>query len=100
LTLHDPLVVRLKAIADVAGPDAAQFVPAFLSVHEIFGNDLSDDPRFLHAVTRALTALYKVGARRTVSKFERHFLRIYGRQRGPFLSKFWFATKRADRRAS
>jgi fructuronate reductase len=73
LTLHDPLVVRLKAIADVAGPDAAQLVPAFLSVHEIFGNDLSDDPRFLHAVTRAQTALYKVGARRTVSKFERLF---------------------------
>jgi fructuronate reductase len=68
--VRDPLAARLKAIADAAGPDAMRLAPALLSIQEIFGRDLAADRRFVRPVTRALAALYALGARRTVGEFE------------------------------
>ena len=68
--MRDPLAARLKAIADVAGPDAMRLAPALLAIQETFGRDLAADQRFVSAVRRALDALYARGARRAVDEFE------------------------------
>jgi fructuronate reductase len=70
IDVRDPLAVRLKAIADAAGPHAARLAPALLSVQEIFGRDLAADRRFVRPVTRALAELYGSGPRGTVAEFE------------------------------
>lgn len=66
IDVRDPLAVRLRAIADAAGADAARLAPALAAVGEVFGADLPADPRFLGAVTTALDRLLRLGARATV----------------------------------
>lgn len=66
IDVRDPLAARLKEIAAAAGPDPERLAPALLAVREIFGDDLAADPRFAEPVTRALSSLYALGARRTV----------------------------------
>ena len=70
IDVRDPIAARLKAIADAAGPDALRLAPALLSIQEIFGRDLAADQRFVGPVTRALAALYALGARRAVDELE------------------------------
>jgi fructuronate reductase len=64
IDVRDPLAVRLRQIADAAGPVAERLAPALLAVEEIFGRDLAADPRFAQPVTAALERLYAVGAKR------------------------------------
>jgi fructuronate reductase len=67
IDVRDPLAARLREVADRAGPTAARLAPALLSLRDVFGTDLSADPRFAAAVTDALNRLYRLGARRTVA---------------------------------
>jgi fructuronate reductase len=71
IDVRDPLAGRLKAIADREGLDAQRLAPALASVAEVFGADLSADPRFLKPVTAALAALIEKGARRALADYAR-----------------------------
>jgi fructuronate reductase len=68
IDVRDPLAARLRQPADASGPSAERLAPALLGVQEIFGTDLSQDPRFVAAVTDALRRLYAAGAKRTVTE--------------------------------
>jgi fructuronate reductase len=68
IDVRDPLAARLRQPADASGPSAERLAPALLGVQEIFGTDLSQDPRFVAAVTAALRRLYAAGAKRTVTE--------------------------------
>lgn len=59
----DPMAARLTRLAREAGPVAARLAPALMSVAEIFGSDLPDDPRFREPVTAALDRLFTGGVR-------------------------------------
>lgn len=67
IDVRDPLAVRLKALADEAGPEAARLAPALLSVREVFA-DLGADPRFAGPVREALARLMARGATATVEE--------------------------------
>ena len=69
IDVRDPLAARLRAIAEREGWEAARLAPALAAVAEVFGADLSRDPRFLAPVTTALAALIAKGARRTMADF-------------------------------
>jgi fructuronate reductase len=69
IDVRDPLAVRLRAIADAAGPDAKRLAPALLAVHDIFGKEVAADSRLVEAVTVELNQLFDIGARRTVAEF-------------------------------
>ena len=71
IDVRDPLAARLRGIADAAGLVAERLAPALLGVREMFGNDLPRDPRFAHAVTDALDALFARGARAVVEEVVR-----------------------------
>jgi fructuronate reductase len=66
IDVRDPLALRLRQIADDAGPVAGRLAPALLAIEEIFGRDLAADARFAKPVTSALERLYAIGARRAV----------------------------------
>jgi fructuronate reductase len=68
IDVRDPLAVRLRAIADQAGLDAARLAPGLLDVREIFGAELAADPRFRTAVTDALSRIIARGAKAAVAK--------------------------------
>ncbi len=68
IDVRDPLAVRLRTIADEAGPDAARLAPALARVSEVFGTDLAADPRFMKPVEAALDRLFTLGARATVAR--------------------------------
>ncbi len=71
IEIRDPLAGRLKAIVDREGLNAARLAPALANVREVFGADLSDDPRFLAPVTAALSSLIERGSRLTVAAYVR-----------------------------
>lgn len=64
IDVRDPLAAELAAIARVAGPVPERLSPALLGVAAIFGTKLPDDPRLRVVVTKALAALYALGASR------------------------------------
>ncbi|WP_448188643.1 mannitol dehydrogenase family protein [Azospirillum sp. sgz301742] len=66
IDVRDPLAARLAEIAARAGSDAGTLAAAFLSVRDIFGDDLPQNAAFHGAVTDALARLLSQGARRTV----------------------------------
>ncbi len=68
IDVRDPLALKLRQIADAAGPVADRLAPALLSVEAIFGTDLPTNPAFTSAVTKALTSLYANGARATLGQ--------------------------------
>jgi fructuronate reductase len=68
IDVRDPLVGRLREIADKAGKDAAELVEGLVAVGEIFGTDLPRDRRFTAIVTEALASLLDAGAARTVAR--------------------------------
>jgi fructuronate reductase len=67
--LNDPLSPKLAAIAAAAGRDADTLASGLLSVREIFGDDLSTDPRLKAAVTPALSSLFARGTARTLAEW-------------------------------
>jgi fructuronate reductase len=68
IEVRDPLGIRLRALADAAGPDAARLSAALFSVREVFGDDLPRDERFTGPVAAALARLFALGARETVRR--------------------------------
>ena len=62
IDVRDPLSARLRAIADQAG-----LVAGFLTVREVFGDDLPREQRFVDAVTAGLRSLFERGASATVA---------------------------------
>jgi len=68
IDVSDPLVETLRDTAWRAGNSPAQIAKDFLSVTEVFGNDLSSTPVFVDCITEGLQALYDMGAQQTVEK--------------------------------
>lgn len=68
IDVRDPLRDELRRRADAAGLDAARLAPALLGMKQIFGGDLSQDARFISAVTGSLDRLIRLGARRTLEQ--------------------------------
>lgn len=68
IALRDPLAVKLRALADDAGPVANRLAPALLSVTPVFGHELPNDPRFARTVEAALDHLFLNGTRATVEQ--------------------------------
>ncbi|TMJ01080.1 MAG: mannitol dehydrogenase family protein [Alphaproteobacteria bacterium] len=68
IDVRDPLSVRLRAIADEAGPVAERLAPALLDVREIFAPALAADARFRTGVTGALARIIATGAKQAVAK--------------------------------
>lgn len=66
IDVRDPLAPRLAAIAAEAGGDANALSRRYLSVREVFGDDLPRSPAFADAVAAALGRLLTQGARRAV----------------------------------
>ncbi|MCB8882377.1 mannitol dehydrogenase family protein [Acidisoma cellulosilytica] len=65
IDVRDPLADTLKTVQDAA-PDAAAAVRAVIGLTEVFGQDLSQDSRFVDAVVAAYTVLQEKGARAAV----------------------------------
>ena len=65
IDVRDPLVSRLRAIADAANGDRAALVNGLLDVREIFGSDLSEHSEFRRIITQHLSNLFNVGAKVT-----------------------------------
>jgi len=70
IDVRDPLAIRLKALADEAGPVAARLAPKLFSVRDVFGTDLPVRPRFTLEVEAALDQLFTIGARATVNRLQ------------------------------
>ena len=70
IDVRDPLAIRLRALADEAGPVAGRLAPTLFSVREVFGSDLPADPRFTLRVEAALDQLFAIGARATVNRLQ------------------------------
>ena len=62
IAINDPLADLLKQQTRIGGLDPKPL----LSLFEIFGEDLPQEPRFVEAVTDALGKLYKIGSRATL----------------------------------
>jgi fructuronate reductase len=71
IDVRDPMAVRLRNLADRAGPSAERLSRELFAVREIFGDDLPNDLRFTSGVTAALARLFANGAKRTVSELGR-----------------------------
>jgi fructuronate reductase len=71
IDLRDPKAAELRVLADAAGRDAERLVGALVSLQDVFGSDLSVDPRFTRAVGAALDKLLKGGAERAVAELAR-----------------------------
>lgn len=68
IDVRDPMAARLKGLSEEAGDDPARLADAFLSLHEVFGDDLPADPRFRRALEEALERLITVGAAKAVAE--------------------------------
>jgi fructuronate reductase len=66
IEISDPLRERFAALATANDAEAAA---GFLSIREIFGADLKDDPRVTERVGRYLGEFRRLGARGTVRRF-------------------------------
>jgi fructuronate reductase len=67
LMLRDRLGVKLRRIGREAGNEPARLVDAFLAVPDIFGQDLPRRPSVRLALTRAMAALQRGGARGAIA---------------------------------
>jgi fructuronate reductase len=65
IDVRDPLAIRLRHIADEAGPRPERLMPALAAVEEIFGS-LAQNESFRQTVTGKLQLLLAKGARETV----------------------------------
>ncbi|HZD54253.1 MAG TPA: mannitol dehydrogenase family protein [Woeseiaceae bacterium] len=64
--VDDPLALRFADIPAKSPNDPATITAAFLSIREVFGTDVSKNPRFRSKVTEALDDLLRNGASATV----------------------------------
>ena len=71
IDVRDPLAAEFATLAREAGPVADRLAPALLGVRAVFGDDLPGHPQFRAAVTRALDALYRQGAKATAAEYAR-----------------------------
>ena len=71
IDVRDPLAAELRKRADQAGMEAETLVPALLAVEAIFSKDLPANPVFVSAVTKALDALIRHGAKASVAALPR-----------------------------
>ncbi len=69
IDVRDPLRDELRRRCDGASRDAKQLATALLAMKQVFGEDLSEDKRFVSAVTAALDRLIRFGARHTLEQF-------------------------------
>jgi fructuronate reductase len=68
IDVRDPMAMRLRGIADAAGPNAARLARELLAVSEIFGTDLATNGAFSEEVATHLAALFADGAKAVVSR--------------------------------
>jgi fructuronate reductase len=71
IDVRDPLRDELRARSEAAGRDAPRLASSLLAVEQVFGRDLSANPRFTTAVTVALDSLFRIGSRATYQDFRR-----------------------------
>ncbi|MBP0617110.1 mannitol dehydrogenase family protein [Jiella mangrovi] len=62
IEVKDPLADKLRSIATETGRDPERLASAYLSLGEVFGQDLRDVPEFSRPVTRALKTIFERGA--------------------------------------
>ena len=63
IDVRDPLAARMKATAADAGDNTEKLTAGFLSLNEVFGNDLGADNHFAQTLVRQLKALREFGPR-------------------------------------
>lgn len=68
VNVNDPMEARFKEITRAAGGDAKALAAGFLSIQEVFGDDLAQATPYVEAVTGWLEALLADGAKATVAK--------------------------------
>jgi fructuronate reductase len=68
IDVKDPMAMRLRSIADAAGPNAARLSRELLEVTEIFGTDLAGNAAFSEEVATHLASLFADGTAATVAK--------------------------------
>ena len=66
IEVSDPLADTLRAACDSAKGDPAAMVKAVVSIKEVFGSDLINEPVFVESTTRWLTSFYDKGVLVTV----------------------------------
>ena len=66
IDVRDPLSDKFQAI--VASSSDAERVSALLTLKEIFGDDLPQNPVFVEAITGAYQRLVRLGARQAVNE--------------------------------
>ena len=69
IDVRDPLVKRLRAVADEAGRDPARLTAGYLALGEVFGADLARNEAFKGAVEERLRVLLDRGAAAAVDGF-------------------------------
>jgi len=66
IEVSDPLADTLRAACDSAKGDPAAMVKAVVSIKEVFGSDLINEPVFVESTTRWLTSFYDKGVLATL----------------------------------
>ncbi|WP_210485774.1 mannitol dehydrogenase family protein [Microvirga antarctica] len=69
IDVRDPMVARLRSLADSAAGEPELLVHGLFGIREIFGDDLPANPAFTGPVKSALTQLFRDGARKTVAHY-------------------------------
>jgi fructuronate reductase len=68
IKVSDPMAARFAAIAEIHRSDPAALAREMLAIHEIFDEDLHNEPRFANPVREWLQRLYANGAAATVAE--------------------------------
>jgi fructuronate reductase len=68
IKVSDPMAARFAAIAEIHRSDPAALAREMLAIHEIFDEDLHNEPRFANPVREWLQRLYEQGAAATVAE--------------------------------
>lgn len=68
----DPSVDKIKALV-ANSADNQERVKALLSLTHVFGEDLTNNSKFIHQVTDAYISLRNIGAKQTVEKLAQNF---------------------------
>lgn len=68
IDVRDPLAGRMGEIARNTEGNAEKLVSGFLSLNEVFGNDLPSDKAFAETIVRQLKALHELGPRHAAQR--------------------------------
>ena len=66
--VDDPLAGELRALAEQAGPEAADIVATFASFSPVFGDALRDRPERQAEITQSLSDLQRLGAHEAMAR--------------------------------